>query len=75
MSVALSVSGKVQHGVLINPMLREEFTASRGTAAQVNTQRLRVSKNTTLDNGLVTLGTDAANEGRNALLLGLQKSL
>lgn len=74
-SVALSVGGRVQHGVLINPMLREEFTASRGTAAQVNSQRLRVSKNTILDNGLVTLGTDAANEGHNALLLSLQKEL
>jgi len=74
-SVALSVNGKVQHGVLINPMLREEFTASRGTAAQVNSQRLRVSKNTALENGLVTLGTDAANERHNALLLTMQKEL
>lgn len=74
-SVALSVNGRVQHGVLINPMLREEFTASRGTAAQVNSQRLRVSKNATLDNGLVTLGTDAANEGHNNSLLGLQREL
>ncbi len=74
-SIALSTGGKVSHGVLINPMLREEFTASRGTAAQVNTQRLRVSKNTTLDKGLVTLGTEASNAAHTEKMLALQHKL
>jgi myo-inositol-1(or 4)-monophosphatase len=74
-SVALSTGGKITHGVLINPMLREEFTASRGTAAQVNSQRLRVSKNIALDKGLVSLGTEASNAGHTEKMLAMQHKL
>jgi myo-inositol-1(or 4)-monophosphatase len=74
-SIALSSAGKVNHAVLVNPMVREEFTASRGTGAQANTHRLRVSKHANLEHGLVSLGTDPVNAGHGSLLLGLQQNL
>lgn len=74
-SVALATAGKVQHGVLVNPMLREEFSASRGKGGQVNTQRLRVSKPSTLENGLVTLDGSIGSEAHSARLIKLQQAL
>jgi myo-inositol-1(or 4)-monophosphatase len=74
-SIALSSAGKINHAVLVNPMLREEFTASRGNGAKSNTQRLRVSQISNLERGLVSLGTDPANAEHGRLLLGLQRNL
>lgn len=74
-SVALATAGKVQHGVLVNPMLREEFSASRGKGGQVNTQRLRVSKQSTLENGVATLHGNPQDEAQAKRLLALQQAL
>lgn len=74
-SIALRTAGRVCHGVLVNPMLREEFTASRGTGAQVNTQRLRVSPAKSLENGMVCLDATASDAGLNGISLSLQQKL
>lgn len=74
-SVALSSAGRINHAVLINPMLREEFTASRGNGAQVNTQRLRVSKAKTLEKGVVSLDSMPTNAAHNALVMQMQEKL
>ena len=42
-SVACQLEGVVKHAVVVCPLLREEFTASRGTGAQLNARRIRVS--------------------------------
>lgn len=74
-SIALATEGKVQHAVVVNPMLREEFSASRGKGAQVNTQRLRVSKMKALEGGLVTLGNDVRDQAHSARLVAMQQAL
>jgi myo-inositol-1(or 4)-monophosphatase len=42
-SIACLHKGRVEHGVIIDPMKREEFTTSRGKGAQLNGRRIRVS--------------------------------
>lgn len=74
-SIALSSAGRVNHAVLVNPILREEFTASRGAGAQVNTHRLRVSAAKSLDKGLVVLGTEASSADHSETLMRLQQKL
>lgn len=42
-SIAISIKGVVQHGVVYDPMREDLFTASRGAGAQLNGKRLRVT--------------------------------
>ncbi len=55
-SIACLHRGKVEHAVIVDPVRREEFTASRGRGAQLNGRRLRVSKRTSLDGALLGTG-------------------
>ena len=69
-SVAVQIDGKVQHGVVVNPMQNEVYTASRGKGAQLNSRRLRVSNRPDLGDAL--LGLNAAPESTTRIL-GLQQ--
>jgi len=73
-SVALKTSRGVTHGVVINPLGNQEFSASRGSAAQLNDSRMRTGNLTTLENAYVGLDPDTAPEGDN-FLLQLQSQL
>jgi len=42
-SIALQVRGRLEHGVIYDPLRKELFTASRGEGAFLNSQRIRVS--------------------------------
>ena len=55
-SIACLRNGKVEHAVIVDPVRREEFTASRGRGAQLNGRRLRVSKLASLDGALLGTG-------------------
>ncbi|PLW70228.1 inositol monophosphatase family protein [Pseudohalioglobus lutimaris] len=55
-SVACLHKGKLEHAVIVDPVRREEFTASRGRGAQLNGRRLRVSKRNSLDGALLGTG-------------------
>ncbi len=55
-SIALEVSGTVELGVVHNPMLAETFVAEKGAGAFLNGARIRVSKVTELDKGLLATG-------------------
>lgn len=55
-SMACMHRGKVEHAVVLDPVRREEFTASRGRGAQLNGRRIRVSKLDRLDNALLGTG-------------------
>ncbi len=74
-SIALRTGDRVTHGVLVNPLSREEFTASRGSGAQLNDGRMRVSKAETLENGFVALDAQPGDETASKLLLDLQGKL
>lgn len=60
-SVALSVDGIVELGVIYNPYLDELFTASRGRGAFCNGRPIHVSSEP-LENGIVIFGTSPYNE-------------
>jgi myo-inositol-1(or 4)-monophosphatase len=54
-SIALKIKGKIEHGVIYDPLRHECFFASRGRGARLNDRRIRVSKQTQLSASL--LGT------------------
>ena len=55
-SIALSVRGKVEHGVVYDPTRNDLFTATRGRGAFMNDRRMRVSKRTRLNECLLGTG-------------------
>lgn len=60
-SVAVQVKEVVSHGVLICPMLHEEYVASRGAGAQMNSRRIRVDDSSELTNCLIGLNEQGLN--------------
>jgi myo-inositol-1(or 4)-monophosphatase len=55
-SIALSVAGRLECGVVYDPMRQELFTATRGGGAQLDGRRIRVSKRTQLQESLLGTG-------------------
>lgn len=55
-SIGISNKGKIEHGVIYDPVRQELFTASRGKGAQLNERRIRVSKHTQLHECLLGTG-------------------
>tara|TARA_R110002072_G_scaffold4245_6_gene29997 strand:+ start:10120 stop:10914 length:795 start_codon:yes stop_codon:yes gene_type:complete len=55
-SVACMYRGRIEHAVIVDPVRREEFTASRGRGAQLNGHRIRVSDLASLDGALLGTG-------------------
>ena len=55
-SIALSVRGVVQHGVIFDPVRNDLFTTSKGTGAFLNDRRIRVSKTLYLKDALLGTG-------------------
>lgn len=55
-SIACKHKGKLEHGVVFDPVRQEEFTASRGKGAQLNGNRMRVSKRSELATAVLGTG-------------------
>lgn len=55
-SIACKYKGVLQHGVIVDPVKREEFTASRGKGATLNGRRMRVSTRTSLQGAVIGTG-------------------
>ena len=55
-SIGVMVRGRIEHGVIYDPLRDELFTASRGAGAQLNDRRLRVTKQKTLAGSLIATG-------------------
>jgi myo-inositol-1(or 4)-monophosphatase len=55
-SIGCIYQGRLEHAVIVDPVRREEFTASRGRGAQLNGHRIRVSKLASLDGALLGTG-------------------
>jgi myo-inositol-1(or 4)-monophosphatase len=55
-SIAIAHKGKIEHGVIYDPMRQELFTASRGKGAFLNQQRIRVSERKQLSEALLGTG-------------------
>lgn len=55
-SIACEFKGQLQHAVVLDPMRREEFTASRGKGAMLNDRRIRVADRRSLDGAIIGTG-------------------
>jgi len=55
-SIALLHNGRPEQAVVYNPLSQELFTASRGSGAQLNDRRIRVSNRRGLDGALIGTG-------------------
>src|SRR5690606_30403621 len=55
-SIAVMHRGRLEHGVIYDPLRQELFTASRGTGATVDGRRMRVSDTRLLEKSLVGTG-------------------
>lgn len=55
-SIAIRHKGKIEHGVIYDPIRQEMFSASRGKGAQLNDRRIRVSKRKSLEECLLGTG-------------------
>ncbi|MCX7122899.1 MAG: inositol monophosphatase family protein [Gammaproteobacteria bacterium] len=65
-SIAKKVNGRVEHGVIYNPVTQDIFTATRGEGASLNaSRRLRVSKRAQLSGALIATNLPRA-EGEQA---------
>jgi myo-inositol-1(or 4)-monophosphatase len=55
-SIGVQVNGRMEHGVVYDPMRQELFTASRGVGAQLDGRRIRVSGQSNLERALIGTG-------------------
>jgi myo-inositol-1(or 4)-monophosphatase len=55
-SIGVEVRGRVEHGLVYDPLRQELFTASRGDGAQLDGRRIRVSNQIGLERALVGTG-------------------
>jgi myo-inositol-1(or 4)-monophosphatase len=55
-SIALKYRGRLEVGVVYDPIREEMFTASRGSGAQLNDRKLRVSNRKELNDSLIGTG-------------------
>lgn len=52
-SIGIKCRGQIEHGVIYDPLSQDLYTASRGSGAQLNGRRMRVSKRTSLEGSLI----------------------
>ncbi|MBQ62954.1 MAG: inositol monophosphatase [Gammaproteobacteria bacterium] len=52
-SIACLHKGKLEHGVILDPIRQEEFVVSRGKGCQLNGKRIRVSAKEVLDGAVI----------------------
>lgn len=57
-SLACQIEGTVQHAIFLCPLLREEFIATRGAGARLNSHRIRVGNRTEIQGSLLSINPD-----------------
>lgn len=72
-SMACVRNNKVEHAIIVDPIRREEFTATRGQGSQLNDTRIRVGKKTSLQD--VALSMSYGGDEHYDAALTLQKKL
>lgn len=63
-SIAVQQKGRIEHGLIYDPIRHEFFTTSRGGGAQLNNRRLRVSTRNQLQGSLLGTGFPFRNPTR-----------
>jgi myo-inositol-1(or 4)-monophosphatase len=66
-SIACMKGSRIEHAVIVDPVRREEFTASRGKGAQLNGHRIRVSPLPSLEGALLGTGIPFKGHGEENL--------
>lgn len=66
-SIACLYKGQIEHAVILDPVRREEFTASRGRGAQLNGHRIRTSSRKNLDGALIGTGIPYKNRSESLI--------
>ncbi len=74
-SIALLHKGKLEHGVVYDPLREEMFTASRGGGARLNDRRLRVSQRLGLEGALLGTGIPFRDQRFVREYLGMMEAL
>jgi myo-inositol-1(or 4)-monophosphatase len=74
-SIALFYRGKVEKGVVYDPVRQELFTAARGAGASLNNRRIRVTKQKGLPGALLGTGIPFKDQSYIDNYLGMLKSL
>ncbi len=74
-SIALFHRGKVERGVVYDPVKQELFTAARGAGATLNNRRLRVTKQKGLQGALLGTGIPFKDQSYIDEYLAMMKSL
>jgi myo-inositol-1(or 4)-monophosphatase len=74
-SIALQHKGRLDQGVIYDPMRQELFTASRGSGAYLDNRRIRVSKQTSLKGALLGTGFPYKDHTHLAAYLEMFKAL
>jgi myo-inositol-1(or 4)-monophosphatase len=55
-SIGVQINGRLEHGVVYDPMREELFTASRGEGAQLDAHKIRVSGRKEMDRAIIGTG-------------------
>ncbi|MCZ6458407.1 MAG: inositol monophosphatase family protein, partial [Gammaproteobacteria bacterium] len=55
-SIALMKGNQFEHAVIVDPLRNEEFVASRGSGAQLNNRRIRVTNTIKLEDAILSTG-------------------
>ena len=55
-SIACQIRGRIEHAVVYDPLRQEIFSASRGDGAYLESRRIRVSRQITLEGALIGTG-------------------
>ena len=74
-SIALRHRGRLEHGLVYDPLREEMFTASRGAGALLNDRRIRVTNRKTLDGALLGTGFPYRDQTHLDAYLGMFKTL
>ncbi len=74
-SIALQHKGRLEQGVIYDPMRQELFTASRGSGAFLDNRRIRVSKQVGLNGALLGTGFPYKDQAHLETYLAMFKAL
>lgn len=55
-SIGVRAEGRIQHGLVYDPIREELFTATRGQGAILNNRRIRVSRRTRMEDAIFAVG-------------------
>ncbi|MEY6430928.1 inositol monophosphatase family protein [Thioalkalicoccus limnaeus] len=74
-SIGLECRGKLELGVVYDPLSEELFTAARGQGAHLNDRRIRVAKRPSLDGALIGTGFPFREHRHTDRYLGMLKTV